>query len=172
MVNFDSIIEWVLRQEDSTLCGEVLNLNDGQGRTRWGIAEHAQSRLPVDFYTKSTAESLEDAKIIYRVEYWEEIWGDQINSDELAATLMNFAVNDGVYRAVRMLQECLNVFPDGTMGPLTISHCNGYDSTLLSAAFRAAQADWYRTVVENQPTDERFLKGWLARAARIYPNLD
>jgi lysozyme family protein len=69
-----------------------------------------------------------------------------------------------------MLQECLSIPVDGVFGPQTLEHTNAYNPTMLAAALRAAQADFYRAIVALDPTKGRFLGGWLARAARIYPS--
>jgi lysozyme family protein len=66
----------------------------------------------------------------------------------------------------------LGVVVDGAMGPNTLAHTNAYNPMMLSAALRAAQADFYRAVVAAHPERGIYLKGWLKRAARIYPSLD
>lgn len=171
MADFEKIIIWVLRQEDANLDGRVMNLYDGQGLTRFGVGQHSNPTISPTFYTAPVAEALEEAERIYREEYWNKIQGDLIFSDLVAATLMNFCVNDGVSRAVKMLQGCLNLPQDGIVGPTTIGEINSANETALAAQLREAQMAWYETCVRNQPTDARFLKGWLTRTNRIFPNL-
>jgi lysozyme family protein len=172
LANFKPICEWVLRQEDSTLSGDVVALNDGQGLTRFGIAQKSHPEVPPDFYTKEPAAALLDAEKIYETTYWNRFQGDHVNSDEVASCLLSFSINDGTSREIKMLQECLGVMVDGAMGPDTLRHTNAYNPTQLSAALRAAQADFYRAVVAAHPERAIYLKGWLKRAARIYPSLD
>jgi lysozyme family protein len=171
MANFQPIMMWVLRQEDSTLSGKVVNLMDGQGLTRFGIGQTSHPNLPADFYTNPAALALLDAEQVYKGQYWDRFLGDSITDDGVASCLLSFAINDGEAREVQMLQQCLSVPVDSVMGPVTLAHTNAYNPTLLAAALRAAQADFYRACVAKQPTDARFLTGWLARAARIYPSL-
>lgn len=174
MADFLPICKWVIEQEDMGLTGKVVNLMDGGGRTRFGIAEHWNA-VSSDFYTKPVADAFIEASSIYRQEYWDAFKGDEILGEQIASCLLSFSINDGTKRAVKTLQECLG-FPaqaiDGIFGQETLLHTNGFSDIILSAALRAAQADYYRAIVAEQPTDVRFLTGWLARAKRIYPSLD
>ena len=174
--NFIPISRWVMEQEDRGLTGVVTNLMDAGGRTRFGIAEHFNPTVPDSFFsTMNVMLALTYAQGFYKKTYWNRFQGDNINSDQVASCLLSFAINDGLSREVKMLQECLG-FPaqaiDGVFGPETLLHTNGFSDTILAPALRAAQADYYRAVVAKQPTDVRFLAGWLKRAARIYPSLD
>lgn len=171
MANFSGICKWVLQIEDSTLSGRVVNLMDGQGLTRYGIGQHSHPHIRPDFYTCSPTEALMTAYSVYKAEYWNRFSGDQLVDDGVASCLLNFSINDGELREVKMLQECLGVREDGIMGMDTLSATNAFNPRILANALRAAQADFYRTVVLNQPTDARFLTGWLRRAGLVYPSL-
>lgn len=172
MAEFEPIVSWVLRQEDSKLSGVVVNLGDNQGLTRFGIGQKSNPDAPADFYTKPPVLALIDAEKIYRAKYWNPIQGDLIESNDVAASLFSFCVQNGVSRAVKLLQSCLDLPADGVMGPQTLAHTNAFGARIVGSTLRAAQADWYRKIVDNQPTDVRFLRGWLSRAKRIYPGLD
>jgi lysozyme family protein len=176
MSNFLPICRWVIEQEDRGLTGVVKNLMDGGGRTRFGITEHFNPGVISSFFTTTDIMlALTYAETIYKKTYWDRFFGDAINSDQVASCLLSFSINDGTSREVKMLQACLG-FPayeiDGIVGPNTLLHVNAFGDIILSAALRAAQVDFYRALVDKQPTDIRFLDGWLKRAARIYPNLD
>lgn len=171
MANFRGICKWVLQIEDSTLSGKVVNLMDGQGLTRYGIGQHSHPQIRPDFYTCSPMEALMTASSVYKAEYWDRFQGDFIFDDGVASCLLNFSINDGTVREVKMLQECLDLPQDGIMGPITLQATNAFNARILANALRAAQADYYRAVVAKQPTDARFLTGWLRRAGLIYPSL-
>jgi lysozyme family protein len=172
MNNFYGICNWVLRIEDSTLSGHVANLMDGQGRTRFGIAEFAHPELPTDFYVCHPSEALQIAVGIYRATYWNRFSGDQISDDQVASCLLSFSINDGTQREIMMLQQVLGFTQtDGIMGPITLSATNKMDPATLAPALRIAQANFYRMLVTKQPTDARFIDGWLRRASLVYPNL-
>lgn len=171
MANFSGICRWVLRIEDAALSGKVVNLMDGQGLTRYGIGQISHPQIRPDFYTCPAPEALMTAYSIYKAEYWDRFEGDSITDDGVASCLLSFSVNDGEAREVKMLQECLNLPQDGLMGPITLQATNAYNAKILSTALREAQADYYRAIVARQPTDARFLEGWLRRAGLVYPSL-
>ena len=172
MANYDGCITWVLQQEDRGLTGKVVNLFDGGGLTRFGVAQHSSPSIPADFYTCSITQALEEAKIFYRLNFWNKFLGDSILSDELAATILSFSVNSGLQTTVLLLQQVLGFNQrDGVMGPVTLAATNKMNPTALAAQLRQAQAQFYQMLVAKQPTDQRFLAGWLARANRIYPSL-
>lgn len=172
MAEFQSICLWVLRQEDSTLSGRIVDLGDGMGLTRFGVAQNSHPNLPATFYTTmDRVTALQQAELIYEQQYWNRFLGGSITDDGVASCLLSFAINDGESREVKMVQECVGVTVDGVMGPNTLLHVNAYNGPQLAAALRAAQADYYRAVVAERPEDARFLEGWLMRASRIYPSL-
>lgn len=167
MADYISCLQWVLKFEDSTLSGRVVVLNDGAGRTRFGISEKNNSSLPQDFYTCSTAQALTYAESIYRISYWNPMMGDLLTSDELAATLLSFGVNDGIHTAIKLLQECLDVTPDGGMGPITLAAANS--TPTAAASLRQAQAAKYKAIALANPAMKIYEEGWLRRANAVYP---
>jgi lysozyme family protein len=172
LAQFDAICTWVLRIEDSTLSGKVVNLFDGQGLTRFGIGQVSHPNLPTDFYTMPAADALPIAEGVYRSTYWNRFLGDQILDDEVASCLLSFSINDGTNREIMLLQQVLGFTQtDGIMGPVTLAAVNKSNPATLAPALRTAQANFYRMLVAKQPTDARFLNGWLRRAGLVFPNL-
>jgi lysozyme family protein len=178
MANFGGIVEWVLRLEDRTLRGNTVKLNDGAGWTRFGITSVNHPTIPAAFWADGiTAKrtpndaALEIAKQVYHAEYWVPIHGLDIPSDELAANLMSFAVNDGAHKAVQLIQRVLGLKDDGNFGPVTLAAVMSKDSSTLAAALREAQEALYRAVVVAQPWKVVYLDGWIKRARVVYPNL-
>lgn len=171
MADFSPICEWVLRQEDATLSGKIVNLGDGGGLTRYGIAQTKHDNIPAYFYDCSAGVALAYAKVIYLKEYWDRFLGDEIFSDEVASCLFSFAVNDGNAREVKMLQQAVGVPVDGMMGPVTLAKVNAADDGRLASALRYAQASFYQTLALTRPDIARELPGLLNRAYRVYPSL-
>lgn len=174
MADFESCIDWVLRLEDRTLTGKTIDLNDGAGRTRFGIGEKYHPNLPADFYTKPSAEALVDAKNIYKQNEWTRIMGDEIPDNETAATLLSFAVNDGVVWAVEIIQKIVGAPADGHMGPKTLDLIRNWKPIVrdtLAEALREGQIDFYYELVKHNTSDRRFLDGWISRAKAKYPFL-
>ena len=171
--NFGNAIDWVLRLEDRALKGIVKDLGDGQGRTRFGIAEKSHPTLSPTFYTAPASVVLEEAKQIYWEEYWQPIKGAFLPTDELAATLLSFAVNDGVHMAVTLLQRSLegDLVVDGSMGPKTLEAILAAPAAITAANLRTHQEAFYRDLVQMDSTKVKFLNGWVARARAVYPDL-
>lgn len=168
MANFTPIVEWLLRIEDSTLSGKVVDLGDGQGLTRFGIGQKANPDVPAGFYTASPLIALNMAQQIYKSTYWDRFQGDNVADDGVASCLLSFGVNDGTSREIKMLQEALGLYQrDGVMGPITLKATNSVNATVLAATLRTEQAAFYRAI----PNNARFIDGWLKRAALVYPSL-
>ena len=177
MANYGSIIEWVLRLEDRTLAGKTKNLGDGAGLTRFGLTTRDEgSVVPPEYFTNMLKDdALEIAKQVYHDRYWIPLRGSQINNDEVAATLMSFAVNDGVGAAVKLIQRVLGVTVDGALGPNTLAEINHRDSLgvseTLAEALRDAQESRYLAIEAQHPEDVKFDAGWRKRAYVRYPDL-
>lgn len=169
MANFDGCVTWVLHQEDSTLSGRVVVLSDGAGRTRFGITENNHPNLSPDFYTTDAATALAEAKAIYRAGEWAQLCGDYLASDEVAASLLSFAVNDGERFEAKVFQRVLGVTPDGCIGLATVAAANAQDGPTLAQELRTAQEAHYRAVAAANPAEAKYLAGWVTRARAIYP---
>jgi len=166
----NGIIEWVLRQEDATLGGKVEQLEDGAGLTRFGITSRWDYKLvSPDFFTEPSDVALQNAKSAYRAAYWNYIHGDDIEPDEVAASIFSFAVNAGAKTSVILAQRALDLEPDGVVGQHTLIALREPGA---GDAIRAAQANHYKAIVAKDPSKQRFLVGWLRRAARVYPSLE
>jgi lysozyme family protein len=180
MANFGSIIEWVLRLEDRTLAGKTEDLGDGAGLTRFGLTIRDECLvLPKCYWVDdppgtrlSNVDALEMAKQIYHDKYWTPIRGNQIASDELAATLMSFAVNDGIETAVELLQRVLGMQAvDGKLGPWTLAAISDHNAEELTEQLRDAQEARYLAIEARKPQDVKFHDGWRKRAYVRYPDL-
>jgi lysozyme family protein len=189
MANYGDCINWVLRLEDRPLSGKTVVLNDGAGYTRFGLTSNNYgSALPDNFFVNSGSPRLDNeraievARQVYHDKFWLPIWGNQIPYDEVAATLLSFAVNAGVWTAVGLLQQTLGAALlgspaiDHTMGPRTLQaiFAAGGSCTypVLAEHLREAQEGYYRAIYEANPTRNiQFIQGWLNRVRARYPDL-
>lgn len=170
MATFDPIYRWTMKFEDATLSGKVVNLGDGVGLTRFGLAQEEHPELPPDYYTMPSDQALVVAGQSYRKTYWVPIQGDAIADEALAAAIYDYAVNSGVATAVKALQGILGLFQDGGLGPHTLAAMAAHDPETLAAQLRSERAAHDRAVAAAHPADARFLNNWLARAACIFPD--
>lgn len=164
MTNFENIILWVLRFEDSTLSGTIKNLGDGGGLTRFGITQSAHPELNSTFWTTmSGADALETAKQVYKKDYWNPIQGDNLPNDDLASVLMDFSVNSGVGRAVKTLQTVLQIPKDGVFGSGTLTAVNSYSGDLASD-LRQARVSFLESI------GGQYMEELVKRAKLIFPD--
>ena len=116
----------------------------------------------------------------YKRKYWDRFLGDQIPDQQVANELYDTGVNMGVRRAVRFLQHALNqlnrnqqnykdLVVDGWLGQGTMKVLKQYlrldrKSDLLLKMMNIQQGARYIEIMENDPTQERYARGWLKRA--------
>ena len=108
MADYSKIIPWLLYQEDDKrVPGKIVNLGDGAGMTRLGItSNNFGSYVPDTFFTTmGFQDAVGCAKILYKNQYWNRFNGDKIQSDEVAAIILSFAVNRNIRISVSNLPK-------------------------------------------------------------------
>jgi len=113
----------------------------------------------------------DDAKEIYRRQWWAALGYDRILSDLVARKVFDMAVNMGHSQGVRLLQRAVNALlpmgnlkVDGIMGAKTVKATNQLDPVVLVKELRAQMAAFYRRIVHKHPSYQKFINGWLRRA--------
>lgn len=150
--NFEKCLEFVLKWEG----GFVNDPNDPGGRTIYGISEKAHPEV----WAKGVP-TKEAAKEIYKKEYWDKIKGDDL-PDGLDLAVFDAAVNMGVNRAVRLLQEMANMPPpeiDGIVGDKTLRALRQQ----LVNAYGILRVQYYERIIKKFPNLARYQKGWFNR---------
>lgn len=156
---FRRAVEVVLKHEG----GYVNDPSDPGGETRWGISKRSYPDLDIASLTR------EEAIAIYKRDWWDRYGYGRIKGADVAAKLMDMAVNMGPGTAHRLLQQALvwighPVRIDGIIGPETIGATNAADPDRLLQALRYLSAQHYYQLVRANRRLERFLVGWLKRA--------
>lgn len=130
-----------------------------------------------------------DAVYLYHRCFWQRLQADMF-PQPIGEMVFDQAVNGGLTAARKMLQRAINTcllhcglgapssgIPtlkvDGVIGPAShaallrvLTHpCGG--KAELAEAFRNVANERYRQIVRRFPSQQRFLKGWLARADRL-----
>jgi lysozyme family protein len=151
-------LQYVLENE-----GGYANVGgDPGGETRWGITE-AVARA--NGYQGAMRDlPLEMALDIYHQRYWRQSW---INDQRVATKVFDASVNLGGGAALKLLQRAAGVEADGCPGPKTQQAVNEATPEALLAGLCTAMAAYYMAIVQVRPDRQKFLKGWLARAARV-----
>lgn len=105
-------------------------------------------------------------QIFYLNNFWNPIKGDEIHSQMIANSILDFGVNAGVKVSVRLAQKVVGVKDDGIIGNNTLNALNFFDERLFIAEFKLAKIDRYCDIVDANASQLRFLKGWIRRALR------
>lgn len=135
--------------------GYVNNLNDPGGETKYGISKKAYPDLDIENLT------LEQAKVIYKKDYWDRCKCDYI-PDALSIALFDFAVNSGTKRAIICLQKALGVTADGIIGNQTIGACNRIPTKYVLEKYMDIRLDF----LTNLKNWKYFGNGWGKRVNR------
>ena len=104
-----------------------------------------------------------DAQVIAKTHYWDKLKGDQIANQSIAEFIVDFAYNCGVITAAKKTQEVLGVTQDGIFGPITVAKINSTNQKEFFDKLKARRERYYRAIVENNSSQNKFLKGWLNR---------
>lgn len=154
MADFSQAVARVLQHEG----GYINDSNDPGGETKYGISKRAYPDLDIANLT------VEEARVIYRREYWDKIRGDEIPSQDVADNLLDTAVNVGLHRASKWIQRLVDATVDGVIGPKTVLAIRGTDSRILNLRLVLRRVAFYTELARVDGGRRRFLLGWLRRA--------
>ena len=147
--------------------------DDKGGKTKFGISQRSFPDVDIDNLTR------DGAKGIYREKFWEDPGFDRIPDDVLAVKTFDTGVNMGPRAAGKLLQRALNdVSPaeehletDGKIGAKSLARMTRVPEDELLDAFVKRIKKRYGDIVENDPTQAKFLRTWIRRAERL-PNAE
>ena len=159
MNNFPVAIEAVLKNEG----GYVNNPSDKGGETNFGIAKKYHPEVDVKNLTR------DGAKQIYYREYWEKNNLDKVIEQNVATALLDTVVNHG--SGPRIIQKAINraggnVQVDGNMGVNTVFAINKIKPQNFLPALADERESLYRSLVAKDPSQSKFLAGWLKRIGK------
>lgn len=145
--------------------GYVNDPADPGGETKYGISKRSYPDLDI------ASLAIDDAKRIYRRDYWERLKLDQVRSGRIAAEIFDTAVNAGRRAAALIAQRALNYLgekleEDGVCGPVTIAAVNkwiGKDEKALFVCLNGFQFMHYYEIAKANVTLKRYARGWTKR---------
>lgn len=183
MADFDKAVKVVLKNE-----GKFNNDPHDPGHaTNYGISLRFLLLAGIDL-NKDNSIDIQDilsmnafqAKQIYKKEWWDKYKYGLIEDQEIATKIFDLSVNMGAYQshklAQRALNECRKIYPkvelldvDGILGSGTRTAINMMNKMrkndqLLMAIRKQARTFYINLTLSNHNLD-KFLKGWLRRAA-------
>lgn len=134
--------------------------DDAGGLTKYGISQAAYPKLDIAALTK------EEAVKIYKRDYWDKAMCGEIPYP-LDVLLFDTAVNHGVDRAVKILQESLGIAADGIIGQKTIAAARNTNNSIYTV-FMINRMFAY-TAAKSWPT---FKEGWKNRLVALSKEVD
>lgn len=165
MADFIPAFERMIRNEG----GYVLHTVKGDrgGMTYAGIARKSWPNWTgwnaLDNGEEPPAEMVRRFYLAY---FWTPMHGSGINSQRVAQTLFDFAVNAGVRTASVLAQTVAGVTPDGVVGVKTLAALNAMDEDKFVLAFSLAKLARYAQIVNRDRSQGKFLLGWVNRTLR------
>ena len=154
--NFEHCMEMLLEHEG----GYVDHPDDPGGETNHGVTravyEQHVGRQVMDGEMKSLVQ--EDVYPIYEEEYWNRAHCDDLPSG-VDWAVFDWAVNSGVSRSARALQEIVGAEPDGHIGPMTIQAVHDMLPEDVVVKMHSTRQEFY----EGLSTFDTFGRGWSRR---------
>jgi len=172
--------------------GYVFNKKDPGGHTNKGVTLRIFKAV---YGAQQTVEDLkrittDQVHKIYRSLFWDVVKGDKIQSQPVANTIFDFAVNAAPSKAIKLVQYLLNkttaakLVVNGVMNERTLQVLNGVNSERFFGnynnlrkvyyTFRAAKLPTshpdYRfisTLTKPKKSQSTFLEGWKNRVDKI-----
>jgi len=134
---------------------------DRGGETKFGIAKNANPDIDI------TDMDWDLAKAIYYDRYWLAGACDKL-PPRVAVLHFDGCVNHGIVRAKKFLQNAVGATPDGIIGRLTLGAIQAKDPIETCNNVCEQRADFYRAIVARNPSQKRFLNGWMRRINEMH----
>lgn len=155
----DEMLIAVVRRE-----GGFVHLKaDKGGATKFGITQSTLS------FWRGHPASIDDVKNLTETEavaIYKDLYYNKPNisslPDPLDDFIFDFGVNSGPALAIKALQECLGITPDGVCGPVTVAAAIA-DMPRIVIKVIKWRIMMFSRIVKKDPSQIIFLAGWLAR---------
>jgi len=151
----------IASKSDRVATGYCNVVGDLGGETKFGIAKNANPTLNIATLTYAQAYD------VYFTKYWDKTECD------LLPSIINFvhfdaSVNHGGGTSAKFLQRAAGVTADGNIGSVTLNAvkaiCKDAASTKAFAMKCLDERErFFKAIVANNPTQLKFLNGWLNR---------
>lgn len=177
MAQYEKIIPFVLKYEGIDTVTD--DKHDKGGKTKYGIslkyAQRSKHKRILDKDQNGIIDGkdielleLDDALDLYKLDFWDVARLDQVSSNRKAFVFFDMIVNSGLRNATGVLQRALqdlghSIKVDMSFGPKTFAHLEEADENQLIAKFLELRERFFRRIVEIDPTQKRFINGWLNR---------
>jgi len=96
--------------------------------------------------------------------YWNSWKADQINNQSIANILVDWVWGSGSW-GIKIPQRILGLTEDGVVGKITLNAVNTANQKGLFQDIKKFREQFLWDIVKRDPTQQRFIKGWLNRLA-------
>ena len=169
MANFAHCIEPLIEKEGGYRLVDVEG--DRGGRTYAGISERSNPHWygwELIARNAHIEEMRPAVHSLYKPKYWDAIAADDINS-LIAEVMFSSAVLSGPRISVKLAQRCCSASVDGIMGPETLMALQNEIPETFVLRFSLARIARYSAIVLDDPSQIKFLRGWVNRVLREIP---
>ena len=173
MADFNKAFLLILTNEG----GYVNDPDDPGGETYKGIARKKQPdwvgwfiidgmKKQLNFPASLDSNQNLQAEIhrFYKAIFWDKVGGDNINDQDVANSIFDFAINSGVSTSVGLAQNVVGGSCDGVIGPKTIQAINNFQPDHFIAAFTVEKCRKYIAICKKRPDSRKYFFGWIDRA--------
>ncbi len=169
-VNFQAALGYLMSNEG----GFIYDPADSGGPTKFGITIETlrcSRNFPVTELDVKCL-TIEEAAAIYKREYWDRLYLDQVKEFKIACAMFDIAVVRGCSISARYAQEAVcqiaySIRIDSKIGPATVEALNFVNPRHFVTVMAELTEKGFAEVVLAKPKNQRFAKGWMLRARRL-----
>ena len=111
--------------------------------------------------------SMDEFTDILKTMYWDACRADEIVSQSVADSIVDWAWNSGTATAVKEVQRILGVKDDGVIGNITLAAINSWSPLPLFGQIKQARLAYLERICNARPANRKFMRGWLNRVDSI-----
>ena len=144
--------------------------NDAGGDTMMGITMRTfisyrkKKGLPLPTIGDLKDISPDEWEAVLKLFFWDKWQADQINNQSIANILVDWLWNSGSW-GIKIPQRILGLVEDGIVGYKTLYSINTANQKGLFQDIKKAREQFFWDIVKNNPTQQKFINGWLNRLA-------
>ena len=138
------------------------------GWSGWADIDRLKKQKNFPRNLEADSDLQEKVKALYKSNYWDKVKGDEINDQDIAESIYDFAVNAGPRTSVKLAQIAVQTVADGVIGPKTLEQLNSIDKRTFLAVFALAKIQRYVEICEKRTTSRKYFFGWTRRTLSVW----
>lgn len=161
MADYNELIPIIKKWEG----GFVNDPDDSGGATNKGVTLETFRTWFGANKTVNDLKALTDDQWIYIFlnGYWNQCKASQINNQDIANIIVDWAWASGPTTAIKKVQAIVGTDADGIVGPKTLAAINSANPRQLFDKIKEARLQFVENLAAQRPKDKKFLQGWKNR---------